>query len=270
MSCHYSEIYFTFNYDMYSIQKLSRYTETYWRYKTGFKIRNKALTIDTIDASKTWEEQQTRIEKISLVSFLSNKQKKMLLTICRRLKRNNADFYQNRNLHVTLIGFGPLEKQYYEKIQGKIGKFCRSKHYKPITIRLDTIRLGIMYSENKSLGPIPRLSNGTVIAIGNIDKNMEFNNFSNQLTSFLLQDKNIRSESGSKLRRKFPTVWITLGYYNKKDKFKIGSKLENIFRQYDFSERNNSQFGFSISELSLVRSKYKNLRYPTLLEKYKL
>lgn len=88
-----------------------RYRETFWKYKTGFKIRKAELTIDTVDASKTREEQQTRIEKISLVALLSENQKKMLATICRRLKRNNTDFYQNTNLHVTLIGFGPLEQK---------------------------------------------------------------------------------------------------------------------------------------------------------------
>jgi hypothetical protein len=66
---------------------LSRYKETYWKYKTGFKIRNFDLTIDTIDPSKTREDQQTRIEKISLVALLSKEQEKSLVTINRRLKK---------------------------------------------------------------------------------------------------------------------------------------------------------------------------------------
>jgi hypothetical protein len=49
---------------------LVRNRETRWKYKTGFKIRNRELAIDTFDASKTLEEQQARIEKISPVSFL--------------------------------------------------------------------------------------------------------------------------------------------------------------------------------------------------------
>ena len=35
---------------------------------------------------------------------------KMLITMCRCLKRNKIDFYQNSNLHLILIAFGPLEK----------------------------------------------------------------------------------------------------------------------------------------------------------------
>jgi hypothetical protein len=72
VSLHYSAIYFTFIHDNYFTQ-LVRNRETLWKYKTGFKIRNKELTIDTVDASKTREEKQARIEKISLVSFLSEK-----------------------------------------------------------------------------------------------------------------------------------------------------------------------------------------------------
>ena len=69
VSPHYSAIYFTFiHYNYFS--QLVRNRETRWKYKTGFKIRNRELAIDTFDASKTLEEQQARIEKISPVSFL--------------------------------------------------------------------------------------------------------------------------------------------------------------------------------------------------------
>lgn len=56
-----------------------------------------------------------------------------------------------------------------------------------------------MYSANMPLGPIPGLSNGTVIAVGNVDKNMGFWNYSNQLSSFLVDDKNIRSVVGIRI-----------------------------------------------------------------------
>jgi len=78
VSPHYSAIYFTFIHYNY-LSQLVRNRETRWKYKTGFKIRNRELAIDTLDASKTREEKQTRIEKISLVSCLSEKQKKCSL-----------------------------------------------------------------------------------------------------------------------------------------------------------------------------------------------
>ena len=69
MSPHYSAIYFTFiRYNYFS--QLVRNRETRWKYKIGFKIRNRELAIHTFDASKTLEEHQARIEKISPDSFL--------------------------------------------------------------------------------------------------------------------------------------------------------------------------------------------------------
>jgi hypothetical protein len=44
-----------------------------------------------------------------------------------------------------------------------------------------------MYLENKTLRPLHGMSNGTVIAIGDVVKNEGFN-YSNQLSSFLLND----------------------------------------------------------------------------------
>ena len=67
-----------------------------------------------------------------------------------------------------------------------------------------------IYSENKIFGPVHGIGNGTVIAFGKVDKNIDWN-FANRLTSFLLKDKYIRSVLVSKFRRKFPTVWCTLG-----------------------------------------------------------
>jgi hypothetical protein len=91
------------------------------------------------------------------------------------------------------------EQKRYEKIRRKIGEFCGRKQDKATTISLNTVRLGTMYSDNMPLGPIPGLSNGTVIAVGNVDKNMDFWNYSNQLSSFLVDDKNIRSVVGIRI-----------------------------------------------------------------------
>lgn len=62
-------------------------------------------------------------------------------------------------------------------------------------------------------------------------------------------------------------IMVTLGYYNKKGMFKIDTVLEDIFEQY----RNlDKDFSFHISEISLVKSKYKNLRYPNIIQKYRI
>jgi len=247
---------------------LLKYKETNWKYEKGFDIHKYDLTINTILASKTRKEQQAKIEKISLVAFLNREQRKFFVNICRRLKRNDEDFYQNKNLHATLFGFGPLKKKDYERIRKKIQQFSRKERDSKLAISFDKVRPGTMYLENKTLRPLHRLGNGTVIAVGDVVQNEDFCNYSNQLSSFLLKDKNIESVLGANFRRKFPTVWCTLGYYNKEKGFKIGNDLEYIFRQYD--HLNSNYFRFPITEISLVKSKYKNLRYPKLIQKIRL
>jgi len=247
---------------------LLKYKETNWKYEKGFKTRKYDLAIDTINASKTRKVQQAKIEKISLVAFLNKEQTKIFVNICRRLKRNDKDFYQNKNLHATLFGFGPLKKNDYERIRKKIQQFSKKKRDSKIAISFDKVRPGTMYLENNTLCPLHGMSNGTVIAVGDVVKNEDFCNYSNQLSSFLLKDKNIESILGANFRRKFPTVWCTLGYYNKEKIFQIGNDLEYIFRQYD--DLTSNDFRFPITEISLVKSKYKNLRYPKLIQKIRL
>jgi hypothetical protein len=244
------------------------YRETNWKYQRGFKTRKYDLVIDTIIASKTMKEQQAKIEKISLVAFLNKEQRKFFVNICRRLKRNDKDFYQNKNLHATLFGFGPLKKEDYERIRKKIQQFFRKKQDSKITIIFDEVRPGAMYLEDKILTPIDGVSNGTVVAVGDVTHNEKFYEYSNKLTLFLLRDNKIKSILGANFRRKFPTVWCTLGYYNRQKEFKIGNDLEYMFRQR--VNLNNTDFKFPISEISLVKSKYKNLRYPKLIQKFEL
>jgi hypothetical protein len=195
------------------------------------------------------KEQQTKIEKISLVAFLNKEQRKFLENICRRLKRNDKDFYQNKNLHATLFGFGPLKKNDYEIIRKKIQQFCREKQFskkrdRKMIISFDEVRPGTMYLDDKIPRPLDGKSNGTVIAIGNVSLNREFCNYSNQLSSFLLSDKNIESILGANFRRKFPGVWCTLSYYNKRKRFKIGNDLQNIFKQYYTLNSIDSKFPY--------------------------
>jgi len=235
-------------------------------YETGFKTHRYDLTINTIRPSKTITEQRTKIEKLSLVAFLNKGQRQILAKICRRLKYNNKDFYQNTNLHATLFGFGPVDKKNYQTIASGIQLFTKSQNVN-LKIKLDSIRPGSMYHGNKTLKPIKGQSNGTVIAIGELSHNIEFSKYTNRLTKYIIHDKKIKSILGKNFRRKFPAVWITLGYYNRKEMFKIDTTMEDIFNQYMNLDKD---FTFPISEISLVKSKYKNLRYPGLIQKYQL
>jgi hypothetical protein len=160
------------------------------------------------------------------VEFLNKEQRKIFVNICRRFKKNDNDFYQNKNLHATLFGFGPLEKKDYERIRKKIKGFSEKQQVKMLNIKFDAVRPGTMYFGNKTLRPIDAISNGTVIAVGDAAHNESFSDYANRMTSFLLNDKKIKSILGDKFRRKFPTVWCTLGYYNKKNDFKLPPNLK--------------------------------------------
>lgn len=246
-----------------------RYTETNWKYEKGFDTHQYNLSIDTICSSGTTKQQQAKKEKLSLVAFLNKDQRKIFVNICRHLKRNDSDFYQNKNLHVTLFGLGPLGKKYHEPIRKKIQQFVSQNRIKKLNIKFESVRPGTMYSEGKTIRPIQNISNGTVIASGEVNQNKDFFNYSNNLGLFLLKDKKIKLVLGANFRRKFPSVWCTLGYYNKRTNFKVDNNFEQIFGQYrDLT--GNDLFNFSITEISLVVSHYKNLRYPKLVQKFRL
>jgi len=248
---------------------LLSYTETNWKYEKGFDTHQYNLSIDTICSSATTKQQQAKIEKLSLVAFLNKDQRKIFVNICRRLKSNDSDFYQNKNLHVTLFGFGPLAKKDHEPIRKKIQQFVNQNRIKKLNIKFESVRPGTMYSEGKTLRPLQKISNGTVIASGQVNQNKDFFNYSNNLGLFLLNDKKIKSILGADFRRKFPSVWLTLGYYKRKTKFKIDNNFEKIFGQYSDLTANDL-FNLSVSEISLVVSNYKNLRYPKLVQKFRL
>ena len=247
------------------------YTETNWKYEKGFDTHQYILSIDTICSSGTTKQQQAKIEKLSLVTFLNKDQRKIFGNICRRLKRNDSDFYQNKNLHITLFGFGPLAKKDHEPIRKKIQQFVSQNRIKKLNIKFESVRPGTMYSEGNTLRPIQKISNGTVIASGGVNQNKEFFNYSNNLGLFLLNDKKTKSILGANFRRKFPSVWLTLGYYKMKTNYKIDNSLEQIFGQYsDLTANDFFNFSVSVSEISLVASYYKNLRYPKLIQKFRL
>ena len=245
------------------------YTETNWKYEKGFDTHQYNLSIDRICSSGTTKQQQAKIEKLSLVAFLNKDQIKIFGNICRRLKNNDTEFYQNKNLHVTLFGFGPLAKKDHEPIRKKIQQFLNQNRIKKLDIKFESVRPGTMYSEAKTLRPLQKISNGTVIASGEVNQNKDFFNYSNSLGLFLLSDKKIKSILGANFRRKFPSVWLTLGYYMNKSNFRIDNNLEKIFSQYS-DLTGNDFFNLSVSEISLVVSNYKNLRYPKLVQKFRL
>jgi hypothetical protein len=88
-----------------------------------------------------------------LVAFLNEDQGKIFNKICKRLKQNNKYFYQNKNLHATFFGFGPIGEKDYQTIRRQIQPFTKS-HKLKLNIKFDYIRLGSIYYGNKTLNPL--------------------------------------------------------------------------------------------------------------------
>jgi hypothetical protein len=116
------------------------------------------------------------------------------------------------------------------------------------------------------LKPVHGVSNGTIIAYGDNPQNRAFTVYGNKLASFLLEDEVLNSILGNKFRRRFPTVWCTMGYYIKD--FKVTIELEKLYNEYKNLDKNN--FCISCSELELGTSNYKDLRDWKGIQRYSI
>jgi hypothetical protein len=84
-----------------------------------------------------------------------------------------------------------LQKKTMNPIRERIQEFVNQNRIKKLDINFDSIRLGTMYLKGQTLRPIPKISNGIVIASGKVNLNNDFLNYSNDLGLFLLNDKKI-------------------------------------------------------------------------------
>ena len=174
-------------------------------------------------------------------------------------------FDENNRFHITLLGFPVIDPLHYEKITEKINKFIELIQTN-MEVNFNLIRLGTKYENRSTLKPVPGVSNGTIIALGCSISNKKFINYGNKLTSYLLNDKNLSNMLGKRFRRRFPTVWCTIGYYT--TDFVISEDLETLFSKY--KKLNKSFFKISCSDVELGMSHYKDLRDWKSLEKFKL
>ena len=242
------------------------YDETNWKYEEGLEIKNYKVVFKEVKVAKTVEQQKLRAERLSLVKFFDSSEQNILLEICSRFQKNDEDFYytKNKRFHSTVLGFPVIDSSNYKLVKEKIKEFCEKRC--TMNLKLDMIRLGTMYERNSSLNPVFGVSNGTIIGYGDTLPNKNIVTLGNELCSFLLKDKILCSILGKNFRRKFPTVWCTMGHYTKD--FKITTELERLFNQH--KTLNRKYFSMSCDELELVRSCYKDLRDWKPIQKFTL
>ena len=135
-----------------------------------------------------------------------------------------------------------------------------------MTVKFDLLRLGTKYEHSSNLTPLPNHSNGTVIAIGSCSSNKKFTTFGNNLCSYLLKDKSLRRVLGKRFRRRFPTVWCTMGHYT--TDFKVTIEFETLFSK--FQNLFEPFFEIPCYDFELGTSHYKDLRDWKQTEKFSL
>lgn len=238
--------------------KMLDYNETNWISQEGIHTHSYRVSFREVKSQVTVDEQKKRAERLSLVKIFNDKETAHLLEICTQFQEENPHFYfnKNRKFHTTLLGFPVIKQAYYGTIKEKINEFCEKTLEKQMTVKFDILRLGTKYENISNLKPAPDLSNGTVIAIGSCRSNKRFTTFGNNLCSFLLKDKNLRKVLGKKFRRRFPTVWCTMGHYT--TDFKITINLETFFSK--FQNLYEPFFEIPCYDFELGMSHYKDLR----------
>jgi hypothetical protein len=244
-----------------------RYFETNWLSEEGLRTRSYHVNFSEVKSRLTAEEQKKRAERLSFVRIFNQKETDVFFEICAQLQKVSPHFYfnKNRKFHTTLLGFPVIEQAYYGTIKEKINEFCERTQEKKMTVKFDLLRLGTKYEHN-NLKPVPNQSNGTVIAIGSSRSNKTFTTFGNNLCSYLLKDKVLRKVLGKKFRRRFPSVWCTMGHYT--TDFKVTIEIETLFSK--FQNLDDHFFEIPCYHLELGTSHYKDLRDWKRITKFSL
>ena len=208
-----------------------KYNETNWRYEEGLQTHSYQVSFDKINSQSTIEEQKERAERLSLVKLFDDNEFNYFFEIASRFQKNDDHFYfdKNKKFHTTLLGYPVIDSVYYEAVRHEIKEFSEGMDAR-MNVKFELTRLGTKYENSNTLKPVYGVSSGTIIAVGEIEYNMNFITCGNKLASSLVKDENLGMVLGKKFRRRFPTVWCTLGYYT--NDFKIESHLEMIFDKY--------------------------------------
>lgn len=234
-----------------------KYNETNWQNKEGLQVHSYQVTFGEVKSQSTIEEQEERAERLSLVKLFDGDESNYFFEIASTFQKNDDHFYfdKNKKFHTTMLGFPVIDSTYYEVVRQQIKEFSEGMEA-GMKVEFELIRLGTKYENSNTLKPVYGVSNGTIIAVGEIEHNIDFVTCGNKLASLLVKNENLGIALGKKFRRRFPTVWCTLGNYT--NDFKIESDLEMIFDKYKTLDQ--TFFHIPCYEIELGTSHYKDLR----------
>ena len=206
--------------------------------------------------SNTIVEQQKRFDPpgVTIVSY-PDKSEEELEDILTGLKNLQLDFKPAKKLHFTLLSlFDEHRKQnpFYLKatldcVRRFFDQYC---HFMsgPLSIESSLVRPGSWYRDGQE---VPMSSNGTVILMADLESasTQKFIRIGNVLEKYLRQDLPYIFDASFK--RKFPTMWCTLGYFDHDD-FQVTEQIRDTFKSFPTPIMN-------IKELQIVEFRRKNL-----------
>jgi hypothetical protein len=247
----------------------------YGEFKNGEEI-NLSFRKICADLSGTREKQKIKKQGISIVSYLKNKDKEFIRNqIISKIQDLHYNFKPTIKLHSTFLTLPSkelfTESNYIDNVKEQINNFLNERKKKCnqslIILNYHEIRPGTWYDDQDHY-PKPHDSDGTVIAIGNKSQigNNDFVTLADQLVVHL--KKYLPSFFDENFKRKFSTIWSTLGYFDHKD-YKITPEFAKTFNEFKDEYRKNP-LKIEVNKLRLVEFNYKDLRNAKPLGEFEL
>lgn len=249
------------------------YTE-FWEEKVNISFRKICPKL-----AGTIEDQKKDEKGLSIVVFFSKEDNELIINkIISKIINLPFGFIPTIELHSTFLtltskeSFIEYNNHLIDLIIEQINNFLEERKKKcnlnPIKLNFHEIRPGTWYDKQNRDYPNLYDSNGTVIAIGNKSQsgNIDFVTLADQLVVHLR--RYLPSKFKENFKRKFSTVWSTLGYFDPID-FDITKKFVDTFQE--FKERYSKQpLPIKIEKLSLVEFTYKDLSDAKILKESEL
>ena len=209
------------------------------------------------DRPSTRQKQAKSTENvsISLVTFVKPDFQVGFNDAIKNITNVEYSFQPSPRLHLTLLNLFNPENRPYDPYYLRLTCECIKnffKAYGPVSIKVkfNLIRPGSWFDKGKEKR---KLSDGTVIAM--VDSNdfntKKFKRISNKLAVNLRS--NLPGIFDSSLKPKFPTVWCTLGFFDRKD-FEISQPLWNTFEALKHFRQT-----VRVDELAVVEFRKKSL-----------
>ena len=221
-------------------------------------------------SSGTIAKQNEVKDGLTIVTVLEKDYSNKIQNIIDIIDNLGYNFIPTKRLHCTLLDLSSssnlLGNKYNETLLiDAIPEFFNEIYNSEINFKLnfECIRPGTWYGLNQN--PIPNASDGTVVLYGNYNDNgnKDFVDCGVNLAKVL---RNKLPSIFEKFDRNFPTIWVTLGYFNHKDfQYNKDKNFETIFNK--FRQVNSELSPINVKELRLVKYTKRSLEDAQILFK---